>query len=974
MRRLGALVLSLLLALAVWPATGRAADGNQLAVRLGDHRKFGRLVVAGAEAAAVTWSRNGDSFVLKAAVGFDDAGIAGEHVPGVVSVRAEGGMLTVRMQTGAKVHAARLDERVVVDFTPVSTMPIAAKPVAGPPAVAPKLEAPGAPTITDAGVLPGLPAPMVAVLDGPRPTQASARPASPTGSATAAAPAMAQASPVPAVGVRDGAALSIAASMVQPSGDQPGGLLLPFDQSVGVAAFEQGGHFKVVFDSLKPIDLGGVSADQRFGRARFVLLVSGALLDIPCDGRCAMHVCRVADGWLVTPEPLVPAAADPEATTDGLVFPFTRPGRVVVVRDDTSGVDTLVGTVRDPDHGVVNALRTPGLRVVPTALGIAVERFADTVDLRVVAKGFLLTDPSGPLGRVDLGTPAAFSRAVELWAVPPEEQWRRYKAALAEAASYAPGSRRPARLAAARSALALGLGREARRLSTIADADAPKSVDQAQSAFLAAAGSYLARDQDAPALLDDPKLGGSDEVALWRGLASARQQPDDHAAARAIAGRLALLQAYPVGLRRALAGDAALALARGGDQAARALVASLPDDSGGVRFARALVAGAGHRDVAALGALDRLAGEDDPAIAFAAATEAVETRLQAGLISPAQAAKLLQQHIYDGRMAGQELPVRLRVAALKAQASDWSGSLADLRQTSQQFPEALPAIRQAAGAAITALSSPGASAGKAGGAEAAPETLRAVALLEDYRDLLPPDLDRAALSVGLADRLVSLDLPDRAAALLREAVAPARPGAEQARDGLALARLLMDGGDTKAARAALDDVDRSGLPPSFAPERALLDAKLLAAGGDRDGALAALATLQDPVALDLKATILADAKNWQAEVPVLSALLAARVPGGPHARPTLAPEVQDLVLRIASAMERAGQTDALHQFGQDWGPSVTDPSRRAMLDVLAAPSVTSVADLTRSGADLATTRSALTLLDGHGGSGGRQPM
>lgn len=951
-------VLPAMIAL-VWPVFGHAVDIRPMDVRLGDHHGVGRLVVSGPDAASVTWSHEGDQVTLADDKGFAESSRRGGRVPGIEAVTAQKGRLVVRLQPGSSLRSLHWSGRLVFDVTPGAASPTPEVP-----------HGPAADKAPGDVVLPGLPAPMIAVVDAPNaPAPArSVAPAPP--SAGAAAPTVAASPPADLPVVQP---MSIAASLQGPPG-QSTGLLLPFDRDVGAASFQRNHRLEIVFDSQKPIDLSGVAADPRFGRARFVLLASGAMLDIPCETACPMRVSRVADGWLVTPGDTAPDRLDPATVVDGLVFPFGQPGRVVVVADTDSGATILVGTVRDSTQRAATSLRTPSFRIVPALLGLAVERIADRIELRPTPTGFLLIDPYRT-GSAHEGTiPANFSHVVQLWPVQPAEQWRRYKLALADAASRAPGARRHARLDAARSALSLGFGREARRLAVVADEDAPGGAEQSQSAFLTASGAFLAHDPDAETLLNDPRIGNSDEAVLWRSLSIARAAPQDRPAARVIADRLDLLLAYPDGLRRAIVGDAALSLATGGDEGGRALLSRFQDTVGPVALARALAAGKGRRSVDALAQLDRLVHDADPATALAAAREAIETRLQAGTITPAQAAKLLDQHVYDGRVVGRELPVMMRVEALKAQAHDWAGALADLRQASGLFPEAMADIRRAAGAVIVAISGLNAPRAGEGPSDTALDPFSAVGLIESYRDLLPPDFDRAGLSVGLADRLVSLDLPERAADYLRQAAAKAQPGEERARDGLALARLLLDGGDPTAARAALDDVDRSALPPAMATQRTVLDARLLSMGGNDEAALTELAPLQDRAALDLKATILAKAKNWQAEIPVLAALLADRVPAGPHGKSALDADVQDLVLRLAGALEQAGQAEALAELKRDWAADFPNGARRDMLELLAAPTVTSVGDLTRSGADLAATRNALTLLDGSSRPGMRQPM
>ncbi|MCQ8279680.1 hypothetical protein NFI95_14640 [Acetobacteraceae bacterium KSS8] len=797
---------------------------------------------------------------------------------------------------------------------------------------------------------------MIAVVDQPGPGIPLIASASPA----VGVPFHATAPAVPPVGVSP---VSIEAFLIPASANGTTELLLPFDPTVGAAAFCRNGQLDVVFDSRKPVDLSAATGDPAFQAARLTLLPTGTLVELPCDPSNPISLSKVQGGWLLSRHTIKAEPVAPEPVPDGMNFALSDVGDVLTITDPAGGGDLLVGTVRGDTHAVTAVDRSPGYRLVPSQLGLVVERLSDQVELRPYSAGFHLFDPFAPAGGYRPDPASSFSRSIELAHVDQAEQFRRYKAFLATSASLPAAARRGARLDAARAALALGFGIEARQLADIADQDTPGAPDRSVSTFLIGAGALLQGDPDAARLLADPVIGNSDEAALWRGLAVARNTPNDKPSLHSISDFWRLLNAYPAPLRQRIRGEAALALAKGGDRAARALVMQMPDQAGRAGLARALVSEGPDGDKQALAMLDRLYADRDPDVSLSAALEAIDLRLRDRQIDTEQAAKRTEALIYDGRMAGRESEVAIRAARLRAQNHEFKRAIAILRGEVQDG--ASPEIKRVAGT-ILEQAADAASAREADGKNSGGNVLGTVKLLQENQDLLPPDANRVALAARLAERLAAQDVPGQAIPFLQQAFAQAPSGKDKAALGLALSRSLLEQGDAKAAASTLESVPLDGLSPASMERLTLLHARILQAEGDRSGALAALVDLKDADALALKASMMGDNKDWQGEASALSALLAARMPEGPDGKP-LAEENQELVLRLASALSRAGQVDAVRQLDRTWAASFTDRPKRDMLSLLGAADITSIDDLSRSAADLAAARSALKALGGGAG-------
>ena len=932
----------------------QAVSDPAVSYRLADHGASGRLVVMVPNGVVCTISRDDDDEVVKFDRPVRLQGSASASVTGVVSASLASTALSIRLKPRTATRLTKIGSQLILDLSVTEPRPAASARASEPD--------PSPVKTSGVSVLPGLPSPMVAVVE--RSEDNTARPTG--GSHPAVVGHVSSPAAVPADDLppkrsavdADAGPVSVAASVISSVSKQSDGLMLPFDRRVGAAAFRRNNLLTVVFDTSQPVDLASVAGDPVFGRASFALLPSGAVLTMPIEPDQQAAVLRQPEGWVISMAAVAhPATSiDVHATAGVLMLSVAEPGHVVVVPDPRLGTDLLVGTTRQDGQAMPLSQRGSDYALKQTVLGVVVERLSDQLELHATSMGFSLGSPHvdesmQPGSTTDRPN---FSRNLDLPAVTVAELQRRYKVALAAAAALPAADRRVARLDAAEIALALGLGREAGQLASIADQDAPTGPDGARSAFLRAAAAVLDHDPAAADRLADPRIGNTDELALWRGLELGQRHPEAAEAARLVAQRLSLLQAYPGPLRRQLLGAAALSLVSGGDQAQAALVGRL-DGDGQVKLARALLQERDDHASQALDSLTRLAADPDPSVIERASEEAIDLQLKLGQIGPKQAADRLEKQILNARMAGDELPLRLRIVALRVRQKDWAGALSGLREISSLFPEGMGQVHQAATTILEKIAAP---------EVPDPDTVSpagAVAqltLIQDNLDLLPAGVGDAQVSIDLARRLTELDLPDRAAALIRKAIAQARSGPDRARLGLALGRLCLDQNDSAGAGAALGTTDVPGLPPDLLGDRALLQAHVLAAAGDHDGALRSLAPLRGVEAEELRAKEFAAKQDWVGEEAALGTLVTLELPAsGP-----LDKTGEGLILRLVQAAVHVGDQDALHRLAATWTTRFRTVGNLNMLHLLTASSVATVGDLPRSAAELAATRTALSAL------------
>ena len=825
----------------------------------------------------------------------------------------------------------------------------------------------GASTVkTLPSILPGLPSSMVAVVDGSDKAILPVGFASGQGSRRSQPPdqaLVASATGHPSEGVTTSSPVSIAASVASTEQQNPGALLLPFDRYVGAAAFRHGNLMLVVFDSNKPVDLAPVAADPVFAAATYSLLSSGAIMALPLPINANVDLIRKPGGWLIQVGKSSPAVApiSVSAGAGGVMLSARGPGRVVTVRDPILKTDLLVGTVRQDGQNIPAFMHNSRYVLNQTVLGVVVERLADRLEMRALSDTFVIGEPGGRNSQDSRAVlpQVFFSRTLDLPAVDDAELQQRLKAALAKSASVPLANRRHPRLDAAEAALALGQAREAGQLAAVADQDAPGEPQAGRSIFLRAAAAVVDRMPEALTLLNDPGIANSDEVAMWRALDLAQRDPGNADAAQVILRCLPLIESYPNHLRNSLVGVAAMSLVSGGGPEVGARVGALRG-GGKVKLAQAMLLAQGGGFDRALAAFDGLAADADPFVRVTAAAKAIEIRLQLRQIKPAQAADRLDAEFLDARMAGNELSLRLRVAALRAQAADWPSALATLRELGTSFPSALPQVQQAAADTVGQMM-------KAGASASSTPNVAQLGLIENNLDLLPVGAERTEVSIKLAEQLAELDLPERAFTLAKDALAHTPLAAERARLGLELGRLRLDQADPSGALTELDATATASLPAALSDARTVVRARAEAAAGKVDDALATLGPLQGSEVDDLRASELAIKQDWTGETNALASLVAHEAP----ATGELSAPVEDLVLRLVAATAHSGDQNALRQLVIKWGDRFPTRTKLDLLRLLTSDSVKTEADLARSGAEIPVSQSALSgLSTGPAGGGG----
>ncbi len=480
----------------------------------------------------------------------------------------------------------------------------------------------------------------------------------------------------------------------------PGGLAgvavqIPFAAPVGAALFSRGADTFVVFDERRPIDMAELRGDPVFGSAVVTIYPAATVIRLTRPPGQSAMLSPAASGWrisIVAASPR-PAGLTPVVANDGMTFTADAPGQVVAITDPQTGGTLLVGTQRASGQGVAVERRTAEFLLPVTGQGIVVVPLSDAIDLRITQAGFVLSgaraglalSPTQPTDEATMAA-AGLTRQFEFPRQTTENlAWRAKRQAIA--AAIAPLlTRGPKRAALAESLIGLGLGVEAQTLLRVAMKDDPREAASPAAIGLASIAALLAGRPAEAGGLADPRLTGTDEIALWRAVQTAMADEGSPAAAAVLATTAPLLFTYPAEIRRRILPLALETMILGGEVDAAARLLAQRENDPRLAYARALLKQAEGDNDGALALYDALANTRSPLDHVRASARATELRLAMGKLDTKGAAEALERRLYAWRGDARDLALRLRIAELRQKTGDWRPVFAILRGAKSDFP------------------------------------------------------------------------------------------------------------------------------------------------------------------------------------------------------------------------------------------------------------------------------------------------
>jgi tetratricopeptide (TPR) repeat protein len=936
------------------------------AVRSGNHPGFGRIVIDTDRKAVYHLTQDGDHVKIH----FDgDVMLGNPPAPphNVITITTDGATADLTLVKGTRLHRMRLGGRIVLDVLdapddappPLKTRrtetshahPSPAmisapeqdnRPPAAPSAPATAATAQSPPAAVPPGDSPHNPTPaaQVPVEAKPLPPPAASAPGAGVIIETQQTP------PGRDVMPENAGPLGLLARRIRLPKDMDGSaFLVPFDGTTAAAAFHSGDSDYVVFDELRPVDMSQLRNDPVFRTATVRLLANGTLLRVPLPPNQSMALTQMPRGWRVaalTTEPKQQPIA--VSATDGqLNLTAEQSGNVVSLADPDTGATLLVGTQHRSGQGLVVNRRSTEFILRPTIQGVVVEPLSDAVTLRQIPTGF--TVQGGPAGLAlsprtgdtnALMDAAHLTRRFDFSTMPTAALLRQANRQIAEAAALPPMARGLKERGAAESFLALGLSAEAESLLHMAAAQDPAQAASAETGALTAVAALLAGRPEEANALADARLDGTDEIALWRAVRQAMRDDGSPGAAAIFATTAPLAFQYPKPIRDHIMPLIVETMIKGGEIAAAERLLDQSKDDPKLAYARALMQQSNGNTAKALDMLDALANGNDRFDRARAAVRAVELRLATRKLDKTQAADALEKLLYAWRGDAQELALRERIADLRGQTGAWRVALATLRQARIDFPEQGAAIQQRMKNTFADMIRDQ--------NEQHTSPIDFVTTVDENADVALDTGDDDALQQALADRLLALDLPDRAKPILEKLMRSAKSDTAKARFGASLATLDAHEGDDAAAQSVLDASKAPSLPPALTEQRTILRAEVVARLGNPAAGAAMLVPFRTGGATEARAQILENASNWPGAEQAWSDCVALTLPDS-----GMLSEAQTrMMLRLATATARASDDASLADLRVKYGSRVGPGPLGDMFRLLTAEPVRTTADISRS--------------------------
>ncbi len=751
---------------------------------------------------------------------------------------------------------------------------------------------------------------------------------------------VAAAEPTPGEAAPDAPRFSFPRPITAPAGVTPidrseweDGVALRFSWNVPTAAavFMRGEYLWTVFDQRSRASL------RRVKQSRFISSVDqlasriGTIVRFKIARGLAPRVFREGLSWIVelSPRPneaqvsldVRPEPDPPEGPR--LFIPLREMGTPMRVRDPEIGDRLLVVPVVPLGHGVRGNRRYAEFELLASAQGVVVRPLAESVAVNtrregvevVSADGLNLSDPSG------IGTAsAALGNAEKLGRLFNFDEWEhngpeRYledKHELQRKLALASNlERNGARLTLARFYFAHGYASAALGLLKLIEEDEPALLEAPDVRAMRGASHFIMQDYDrARRDLFHSSLDDVPEIGLWRGGLAAVEGDWPRAEDEFEFGG-ALIGIYPRHYRIRLALLAAeSALHAANPERAKQLITLLEDaepaadDAEKIRYLKGRYAALVGDPLKAIEIFEEVRKGPDPESRAKATLAEANLKLARNMIDPGKALAMLDRVRFEWRGGDFEFRLLRRMGQLLIESGDYRAGLETLRRAATYFPEhpLSAAVTEEMAAAFRDL--------YVGGKADDLPPLVAVALYDEFKELTPSGPEGEEMVRKLADRLVAVDLLDRAAELLAHQVGFRLEGEQKARVAARLAVIYLLDHKPQEAIDVLEGSKADGLPPDLVRQRRLLMAKALSEAGRTDEALALLDGDYARDADLVRAEIHWRAKAWDRAVETLERLVAD-LPG-PGGRLTRAES--ETVLNLAVALTLDNDTDGLERL------------------------------------------------------------
>lgn len=739
-------------------------------------------------------------------------------------------------------------------------------------------------------------------------------------------------------------------------------LSFPWDKSTAAAVFQRGPYYWVVFDRHQEVDipllkkLGGKVVHH----VEQIPSASATVVRLLVEPGYNASVRREGLLWIVdfmrqpyrpmrpvevTPQPRSPVGAR-------LFLPVAEGGRAMVLLDPEVGDRFIAVPVVPLGTGVFPAHAYPDADLPVTVQGVLVEPHSDKVVVNSTRNGIDVTAPGGLTFSTNLaemkamaqiGANTNLSKVLDIgaWMRGGEENFTETKQMLEMAVAQSPANRRnPARLELARFFFANGYEAEALGILAVIEKDSPDLANSAAVKALHGAASFMmGRWAEAVRDFSHPSLAGIEEAAFWRALAQA-ELGSPELQAQTVRDYGGVIGDYPRRVKVPLAIQAALVTVAAADDLAtnNFVAAAQADDNTAHELAAItyiegkLASAEGNFDVA-IEKWGELEDSTDRYFRAVAIRDRLEMLYRMEQLDRSNLIKGLERLRFAWRGGPFELSLLMRLGDLYTEEGDYGKALRVWQQAATYF-EGQSGAELAMGRmreTFDKLYYDGLADGMT--------PLRAIALYDEFRELTPTGPKGDEMIRRLADRLVSVDLLQQAAALLERQVKYRLSGADKAKVGARLGLVYLLDREPEKAVAALLESKSPTTPELLERQRQQLLARGLADLGRSDEAVVLLEGDSSRNADLLRAEIEWKSGNWGKAAEALSNVVPK-----PSPSLVLTDEEAMMVLDWATALTLSEDERAVASIRSRYGAAMDRTGVKEAFDLITTPPESGVID------------------------------
>jgi tetratricopeptide (TPR) repeat protein len=759
-------------------------------------------------------------------------------------------------------------------------------------------------------------------------------------------------------------------------------LVFPFAVPTAAAVFRRADTLWLVFDTAAPVDISklilqplapvrsAAVARSRDGQVVRIKLDRPKLASLTADG--STWTVTIGDMVLGPTQPLAISRAPGAQGRTSAVIPLDRPQQLHRLSDPDVGDTLLVVTAFAPARGFLKAQSFVEFGALSSTHGIALQTLADDLSVELVpdkvvigrttgltlsSAGFRLGS-AGEIASTPSGGYRPFAFDAQLWGFDQHAEFQSRQSELMRTAAAAPaGKRAGPRLDLARFYLARGMYYEAKGVLDVTVVDGDLAADDPSALVLrAVAHIMMGRGVEAMKDLAHSIVGNQQDATVWRALALA-QQGKWAEAREGFRGLDAATAMLPVELQRLAFHQALRAAIEVGDFADAGMqlheletLGIPPELEPTISILRGRLAEGLGRIGEAQMAYEEAARSSERRAAAQGQLRLIELRMMMGDLKRAEAIPSLETLTMIWRGDDIEAEALQLLGRLYTEEGRYRDAFHVMRTALAVHPgsEMTRRLQDEAAASFDVLF-------LSGKADSMP-AIDALSLFYDYRELTPPGRRGDEMIRRLADRLVSVDLLDQAAALLQHQVDHRLQGAARAQIAIRLAVIYLMARKPDRALEALRSTRTADLPNELRNQRLLLEARALSDTGRRELAIEVVSNIKGREAERLRADILWSAKRWREAAEQIERLYGER---WRDFAPLTELERAD-IMRAAIGYALADDVLGLDSFRQKYSAKMAEGPDRHAFDVVTTPFATGATEF----AEIAKAVSQLDTLDG----------